>query len=61
MAAPLAASLRRAGATTVLLAGQPGDREATLREAGIDHFLFSGCDALAVLTHILQTDGVIDG
>jgi methylmalonyl-CoA mutase len=48
--APAAASaLKTAGARRLFLAGQPGPREAALREAGIETFIFSGCNALAVL------------
>lgn len=48
-AADAAKALHEAGATHVVLAGRPGDSEAALREAGIDDFVFAGCDALAAL------------
>ncbi|QWF79386.1 methylmalonyl-CoA mutase family protein [Amycolatopsis sp. CA-230715] len=51
-AAETAAALRDAGAETVLLAGKPGEYEAV---AG---YVFTGCDALAVLTSTLETLGV---
>ena len=44
-----AGGLARIGASHVVLAGRPGDNEAALREAGIDDFVFAGCDALAAL------------
>jgi methylmalonyl-CoA mutase len=33
----------------VALAGNPGEREAPLRAAGVDQFVYSGQDALAEL------------
>ena len=44
-----AKALKAAGATLVLMAGRPGEREAALRAAGIDQFLFAGLDAVATL------------
>jgi methylmalonyl-CoA mutase len=40
--------LKNAGAT-VHLAGRPGDDEAAWRQAGVDTFIYVGCDALATL------------
>lgn len=48
-AAPTAKALKEAGAATVYLAGKPADAEA-LTSAGVDGFLFAGCDLLALLT-----------
>ncbi|MCK0198661.1 methylmalonyl-CoA mutase family protein [Ancylobacter sp. 6x-1] len=48
-AAPLARALKAAGVRHLLLAGKPGGNEPPLRAAGMDGFLFAGCDALAVL------------
>ena len=45
----VARRLRQAGAEHVLLAGRPGEREATFREAGIDDFVYVGVDVLAHL------------
>ncbi len=45
-----ARALKGAGARALYLAGKPGDRETTLREAGIDTFLFAGCDLLGLLS-----------
>jgi methylmalonyl-CoA mutase len=44
-----AAALKAAGARHVYLVGPPGEREAAYRSAGIQTFIFSGCDAHAVL------------
>jgi methylmalonyl-CoA mutase len=38
----------------VLVAGRPGALEASLREAGVDGFLFVGCDAVATLSDLLE-------
>ena len=44
-----ARALKSAGATLVLMAGRPGEREAALKAAGVDQFLFAGADAVATL------------
>jgi methylmalonyl-CoA mutase len=44
-----ARALKKAGARAVFLAGKPGSREANERAAGVDQFLFAGCDVLAAL------------
>jgi methylmalonyl-CoA mutase len=49
-----ARALKRDGAAMVLFAGRPGDAEATLRAAGVDDFLFPGCDAPAILSNVLE-------
>jgi methylmalonyl-CoA mutase len=36
----------------VLMAGRPGDREAALRQAGVDRFLTAGADAVATLADL---------
>ncbi len=48
-AASLASALKDTGASFVVLAGRPGESEADLRNAGVDDFIFKGCDVLAVL------------
>ncbi|MEU7064337.1 methylmalonyl-CoA mutase family protein [Streptomyces sp. NPDC046161] len=48
-AAAVAAALRSAGATTVFLAGKPG----TAQDA-VDEYVFAGCDAVAVLSSVLD-------
>ncbi len=52
-AADAARALKAAGAARVLLAGRPGALEATLRDAGVDGFLYVGCDIAATLGEIL--------
>jgi methylmalonyl-CoA mutase len=44
-----AKALKEAGASPIYLAGRPGEREAELRAAGVDDFVFAGGDALAAL------------
>ncbi len=44
-----ASALKGAGAAAVYLAGKPGEREQDWRRAGIDGFVFAGCDVVAVL------------
>jgi methylmalonyl-CoA mutase len=52
-AATAAAALRAAGARHIYLAGRPGEREAQYRDAGVQSFIYAGCDALDVLTTTL--------
>jgi methylmalonyl-CoA mutase len=54
-AADQARALKAAGCQRVLLAGRPGPLEATLREGGVDGFLYAGCDAVALLSELLDT------
>ncbi|WP_330299089.1 methylmalonyl-CoA mutase family protein [Streptomyces sp. NBC_00503] len=49
----VAAALRSAGATTVFLAGRPGTASAA-----VDEYVFAGCDAVAVLSSVLDRMGV---
>jgi len=44
-----AAALKSAGARHIYLAGRPGAREAALRAAGVQSFVYAGGDALATL------------
>ena len=44
-----AQALKAAGIRHLYLAGRPGEREATLRAAGVQSFIYEGCDALATL------------
>src|ERR1700733_7981161 len=48
--APAAAqALKAAGVRHIYLAGRPGERETALRGAGVQSFIYEGCDALATL------------
>jgi methylmalonyl-CoA mutase len=47
-AADAARALKAAGAGHIYLAGRPKE-QAALRAAGVDTFIFTGCDALAIL------------
>jgi len=42
-------ALRAAGAAHLYLAGRPGEREAALKSAGVQDFVYAGCDVLATL------------
>jgi len=44
-----ATSALKAAGATIWLAGRAGGNEAALREAGVEAFVFAGCDAVAVL------------
>jgi methylmalonyl-CoA mutase len=63
-AASAAVALKTAGARHVYSAGQPGTREAALRNAGVQSFVAKDCDALATLQaayDILDAIGAADG
>src|ERR1043166_5522747 len=49
-AGDVARALAAAGARHIYLAGRGGRLEATLKDAGVAGFIYSGCDALNVLT-----------
>ncbi|MFD0167579.1 methylmalonyl-CoA mutase family protein [Streptomyces decoyicus] len=53
-AAAVAAALKSAGALRVHLAGKPGERREELVAAGVDSFVFAGCDAVEVLSSALD-------
>ena len=48
-AAAAAQALKAAGARHIYLAGRPGEREAIYRNAGVQTFIYAGCDVIAVL------------
>lgn len=50
--------LKAAGADWVLLAGKPGEREAALRTAGVDQFVYAGQNALNELGTLHAALGV---
>lgn len=59
MVPEVAPALKASGLPKLLLAGRPGDREAAYRAAGVDGFIFIGCDVLATLTDLLRAEGVL--
>ncbi len=59
-AAAAAAALNAAGARHIYLAGRPAELETALKSAGVQSFIYAGCDALATLTaayDILEKNG----
>ncbi len=48
-AAAAAKTLQGVGARHIYLAGRAGEQESALRAAGVNDFIFAGCDALTVL------------
>jgi methylmalonyl-CoA mutase len=57
-AAAAAQALKTAGAKHIYLAGRPGEREPALRAAGVQTFIYEGCDALATLKGAYNILGV---
>jgi methylmalonyl-CoA mutase len=53
-----AAVLKKAGAKAVFIAGRAGEHEAAWRKAGIDDFVFAGCNVLAALQQVHATLGL---
>ncbi|MFQ3315129.1 MAG: methylmalonyl-CoA mutase [Candidatus Poriferisodalaceae bacterium] len=49
-----AMALKQSGATLVFLAGHQGDKANQLRAAGVDDFIFIGCDVLELLSATLR-------
>jgi methylmalonyl-CoA mutase len=45
-----AQALTSAGAAPIYLAGRPGELEAALKSAGVQDFIYAGCDVVAALT-----------
>jgi methylmalonyl-CoA mutase len=54
----IAAGLRERGAREVVLAGRPGEHEASFREAGVSQFIYLGVDVVATLSQLLDRMGV---
>ena len=55
-----AAALKAAGARRVVLAGRPGDRREAYQGAGVDDFIYAGCDAIAALTAVFKEIRALD-
>jgi len=56
-----ARALKAAGAKHIYLAGRPADRENELRAAGVQTFVYEGCDALATLNNAYAILGIETG
>ncbi len=52
--------LKEVGARIVILAGAPREHVDEWQEAGVDRFIFMGCDVLSTLRDLLEEIGVID-
>jgi len=60
MAAEIAPALKAAGVEYLYLAGHPGDKKGAYEQAGVDEFIFLGCDVLGTLRQLQQRLGVIE-
>ena len=56
--ATYAGALKTAGCEFLFQAGHPGDQRATYTEAGVDDFIFLGCNVLDLLEQTLNRLGV---
>lgn len=54
LATATATALKNAGCATLYLAGNPGDARSAYEAAGIDEFVFLGCDLLDILGRALE-------
>ena len=45
-------AIKAAGSRHIYLAGRPGEREAALRAAGVESFIYDGCDGLSTLNAV---------
>ncbi len=52
-----AKALKAAGANLILMAGKPGDAEATYKHAGVDQFLYAGLNVVSTLQDLLKKTG----
>lgn len=58
MAEDFAKALKEAGASRVILAGKAGEKQAAYDAAGIDDYIYVGCDALGLLQALHALLGV---
>jgi methylmalonyl-CoA mutase len=58
LVAQVARELNDAGCSWLLVTGNPGEREASLRGLGVDDFLFAGIDVVGVLERTQKAIGV---
>jgi methylmalonyl-CoA mutase len=57
--APAAAqALKTAGAKHIYLVGRPSERESAFKSAGVQSFIYDGCDVLATLRHAYDILGI---
>ncbi len=60
MVASVAPALKAAGCPYLFLAGSPGEHKDAYMKAGVDDFIFLGCDVLQTLRTTLSRLGVIE-
>jgi methylmalonyl-CoA mutase len=53
-AVEVAKALTAAGATHIYLTGKPGENRTELEAAGIETFLYQGCDTLQILQTVYE-------
>lgn len=58
LAEPTAQALKAAGCQVLFLAGRPGDKQDAYTAAGIDRFIYMGCDVLGTLRGLHADLGV---
>ncbi len=57
----VAQALKTAGAKHIYLAGRPGERESAFKNAGVQSFIYDGCDVLATLQDAYDILGIVVG
>jgi len=58
---PMARTLKEWGARRILVAARPGEHQSAWRNAGVDGYIYPGCDVITLLDDILQVEGVDRG
>ncbi len=59
MVKDVAPALKNAGVSTLLLAGRAGEQEKAYRDAGVDDFIFIGCNVIDTLKTLLRAQGAL--
>ena len=54
----MAEALKEWGTRRVLVAARPNESQSAWRTAGVDGYIYPGCDAVALLSDILEIEGV---
>jgi len=57
----LARTLKEGGARRILVTARPGEHQSAWRDAGVDGYIYPGCDVVALLDDILEVEGVSRG
>jgi len=54
----VAEALKEWGTRRILVAARPDENQSAWRTAGVDDYIYPGCDAVALLGDTLEVEGV---